>query len=57
MPDLQSGSQPQMAGYINQLTDTNGWGMTLTLMGMGILLICFVFRRRLMGVLRGLMET
>ncbi len=57
MPDLQSGSRPQMPGYINQETDTDGWGMTLTLMVMGILLISFLFRRRLMRFCRRLMET
>lgn len=57
MPDLQSGSQPQMPGYITQPTDTDGWGTILSLMVLGMLLICFVFRRRLMRVWRGLMET
>jgi Glycosyl hydrolase family 63 C-terminal domain len=57
MPDLQSEFQPQIPGYINQPTDIDGWGMTLTLVVMGMLLICFVFRRRLMRVWRGLMET
>jgi len=52
MPDLQSGSRPQMPGYINQETDTDGWGMTLSLMVMGILLISFLFRRRLMRFCR-----
>ena len=39
MPSLQSGSRPQTPGYINRPTDTDGWGMKLTLIGMGILLV------------------
>jgi len=57
MPGLQSGSQPQMPGNINQPTDTHSWGMKLTLMMMGMLLVCFVFRRRSMRFWRGLMKT
>jgi Glycosyl hydrolase family 63 C-terminal domain len=57
MPDLQSASQPHMPGYINPPAGTDGWGMTLALMVMGMLLTCFVFRRRLIRVWRRLMET
>lgn len=59
MPDLRSKkkSQPQMPGHINQPTNNDGWGLTLPLIVMGMLLICFLFRRRLMRVWRGLMET
>ena len=56
MPDLQSGSQPQMPGHINQPTDSGGWGLTLTL-AVVILLIFFVFRRRFMRFWRGFMKT
>jgi hypothetical protein len=57
MPGLQSGSQPQVPEYVNQPTDTDGWGMKLTLMVMGMLLVCFVFRRRSLRFWRGLMKT
>lgn len=57
MPNLQPASQPQVPGHISHLTNTDGWGLTLTLMVLGMLLICFLFRRRLMRVWRGLMET
>lgn len=57
MPDLEPESQPHMPGHSNQLKDTDGWGIILTLMVMGMLLICFVFRRRLMRIWRGVMET
>lgn len=57
MPDLESESQLHMPGHANQPKDTDGWGTMLFLMVMGMLLICFVFRRRLMRIWRGVMET
>lgn len=47
MPELQSLSRPQMPGYSKQRTDRDGWNNRLYLMALGWLLICFVFRRRL----------
>ena len=57
MPDLPVGSQPHLPGYINQPAVADGWGMTLTLMLMVTLVICFVFWRRLMRIWRAVMET
>lgn len=54
MPDLQSASQPHLP---EQPTNTGGWGMTLALVVAGMLVISFLFRRRLMRLWRGLMET
>lgn len=46
-----------MPGYINQPTDEDGWAMTLPLIVMVMLLICFLFRRRLMRLWSRLIET
>jgi Glycosyl hydrolase family 63 C-terminal domain len=55
MPDLQLASKPQMPGYVDQPTETDGRGIRLTLTVMGMLVICFGFRRRLMRVWKALM--
>lgn len=57
MPDLQLASQPQVPGHAYRLADTDGWGLTLGLMVIGMLFVCFLFRKRLMRGWRGLMET
>lgn len=57
MPDLRSESQPQIPGQMTQPTDKDGFARTLPLIVMVMLLICFIFRRRLMRVWRRLMET
>lgn len=57
MPDLRSKSQPQVPGHITKPTDKDGWALTLRLTVMGMLLICFLFRRRLIRGWRGLMEA
>lgn len=56
MPDLPSRSQPLPGGYTNQPTDTDGRRITLTLTVTGMMLICFLFRRRLMRAWRGFLE-
>jgi mannosyl-oligosaccharide glucosidase len=55
MPNLQSGTHHQTPGHINQPADTGVWGMTQTLMVMGMSLIAFVFRRTLLRAWRTLM--
>ncbi|MCJ1369588.1 Processing alpha glucosidase I [Loxospora ochrophaea] len=57
MPDLRSGSQPQMPGQLYYPSNMYGWDIPPILMAMGMLLICFMFRRRLMRVWRGFMGT
>ena len=57
MPDLESGSQPQKPQNRNVSTDKHSWDTRLALVVMGMLLICLVFRRRLMRVWRRLMDT
>lgn len=53
MPQLQSARKVQTPGYIRQATDMDGWNKKLMLMAMGLLLIGFLFRRRLARSCKG----
>lgn len=53
MPDLQPRSLPQVPRYGDKVR----WNRALTLMIMGMLLLCFLFRRRLIKSWKGLMKS
>ena len=57
MPDLRSEPQPQVPEYMNQPTKKESWNKRLMLMGIGLLLISLVFRRRLTRIWRVTKET
>ena len=57
MPDLEEKSSPQLPDKSIQPNMTDSWNRTLVLIVVAMLLLCFIFRRRLSRIWGRFMEA